>query len=158
MKYSFLQKYKIYWIIAALIITGSLLIIFISHNQEPTNQKGLVSSPQGVDISVLVADTDKTRAQGLSGRESLASREGMWFMFPQSGYYSFWMKDMNFPIDIIWIDENFRIIDRTLRVDPATYPKTFTSSGPSKYVLEIPAGTADEYGLFIRSTVMFTEQ
>lgn len=63
----------------------------------------------GATIQVQVADTVKTRMQGLSGREELKADEGMLFVFPYSGRHGFWMKDMNFDLDIIWIKENIII-------------------------------------------------
>lgn len=105
-----------------------------------------IISPQGVHIDVRVADTNKTMELGLSYFKSLPKKQGMLFVFPQVGIYSFWMKDMNFPIDIIWMDENFTVVDRFINVDPSSYPKTYTPSTPAAYVLEIPANTADEYG------------
>jgi uncharacterized membrane protein (UPF0127 family) len=56
------------------------------------------------------------------------------------------MKGMNFPIDIIWLDENLKIVDRLINVDPSTYPETYTPSASAAYVLEISANTADQYG------------
>ena len=58
------------------------------------------------EINVQIADTIKTRADGLSGREQLADNEGMLFIFPYSGKHGFWMKDMNFNLDIIWIKDD----------------------------------------------------
>lgn len=145
-------------ILVVLVVSGVLIKIFSYNNDSvQSTDRATVTSPQGVDILVRVADTEKTRMQGLSGVEQLGITEGMWFVFPQVGYYAFWMKDMNFPIDIIWIDENFIIIDRVVNVSPDTYPKTFTSSGPVKYVLEIPAGTADLHGFTIGELVIFTQ-
>lgn len=114
----------------------------------------IISSPHGVDISVRVADTDKTRQQGLSGFSILPPKQGMLFVFPQMGKYDFWMKNMNFPIDIIWLDENGIIVDRVINLDPESYPKTFVSKDNAQYVLEIPAHTADEYGFSIGEKVL----
>ena len=47
------------------------------------------------------------------------------------------MKDMTFPIDIIWIDEQFRIIYIKEQVDPSTYPDTFAPDSPARFVLEM---------------------
>ena len=58
-----------------------------------------------VPIAVAIADTLEKRTQGLSGRESLSANEGLLFVFSTSGAYGIWMKDMRFPIDIIWISE-----------------------------------------------------
>lgn len=114
----------------------------------------IISSPHGVDISVRIADTDKTRQQGLSGFSILPLKQGMLFVFPQMGKYDFWMKDMNFPIDIIWLDKNGVIVDRVINLDPESYPKTFVSKDNAQYVLEIPAHTADKYGLTVGEKVL----
>lgn len=111
-----------------------------------------IISPQGVHIKARVADTDKTRELGLSYFKTLADKQGMWFVFPQLGIYSFWMKGMNFPIDIIWLDENYKIVDRIINADPLDYPKTYTPAMSAAYVLEIPANTADAYGFFVGTT------
>jgi hypothetical protein len=70
--------------------------IFGSGTVEIGNQK----------LNVEVAQTDLTRQQGLSGRESLAQNDGMLFVFPSVGRYAFWMKGMRFPLDFIWIKDN----------------------------------------------------
>ncbi len=57
-------------------------------------------------IRVAVADTDLKRTQGLSDRKQLSDDQGMLFVFEQPGMHSFWMKDMKFDIDIIWIKKN----------------------------------------------------
>ena len=54
-------------------------------------------------FSVEVASTTIEQARGLSGRAGLKNNEGMLFLFNSAGVQNFWMKDMNFPIDIIWI-------------------------------------------------------
>ena len=112
-----------------------------------------VVSPQGVHISVLVADTDKKRASGLSGFSRLKDKQGMLFVFPQVGIYPFWMKDMNFPLDIIWMDQNNMIIDRTINIVPESYPETFTAKASVASVLELPANTADKYGFSVGSYI-----
>ena len=57
------------------------------------------------------------------------------------------MKDMNFPIDIIWIDESWRVIGVERDINPETFPKIFYPVRAIKYVLELPAGTAKEKGI-----------
>jgi uncharacterized membrane protein (UPF0127 family) len=147
------------WLIAIFgIIIGSVAIFLVHFNQfniatsqntqsnETLPFSATVISPQGVHIKVRVADTDETKELGLSYFKSLPEKQGMLFVFPQLGIYSFWMKGMNFPIDIIWLDENLKIVDRLINVDPSTYPETYTPSASAAYVLEISANTADQYG------------
>jgi uncharacterized membrane protein (UPF0127 family) len=129
--------------------TSALII-----SNESLPMTAVIISPQGVNIQVRVANTDKTRELGLSYFKTLAKNEGMLFSFPQLGIYPFWMKDMNFPLDIIWIDENSIIVDRVISVDPSSYPNSFIPQHAAQYVLEIPAGTADQYGLIVGASVI----
>jgi len=69
------------------------------------------------ELTVLVSDTPQEREQGLSGRNSLEPYDGMLFLFPEPGRYSFWMKNMRFPIDIVWIRDS-RIIGVTESIPP----------------------------------------
>jgi len=94
----------------------------------------------GQILSVEIADTATLRSKGLSNRPSLQTGTGMIFIFDKPDIYGFWMKDMNFPIDILWIDADWKIVSIEKNVSPDTYPKTFTPSKPIKYVLETNAG------------------
>ena len=90
-------------------------------------------------LRVEVADTDAKRTLGLSGRESL-KEGGMLFVFDTPGNYGFWMKDMRFPIDIIWLDESYHVVDIARNVGPDTFPHIFYPPYPVKYVLETNPG------------------
>ena len=91
-------------------------------------------------IIVEIADTPAKRERGLSGRESLPPNTGLLFVFDEPGQYGFWMKDMLFPIDILWLDENFQIVGSWLNADPTSYPKSVTPKVKAKYVLETNLG------------------
>lgn len=97
-----------------------------------------------VAISVDVADTDARRGLGLSGRGELRDNEGMLFIFDPETTPGFWMKDMNFPIDIIWLDTFMNTVFITKNAEPSSYPSIFTPPVLIKYVLEVPAGFADK--------------
>ncbi len=102
----------------------------------------------GVEIGrkvffVIIRDTEKGRENGLSFWADLADNQGMLFIFSTPDKYGFWMKDMTFPIDIIWIDENMKIIHIEKSVLPETYPKVFYPETESLYVLEVSAGQSD---------------
>lgn len=102
---------------------------------------------EGLKLNVLIADTDEARKQGLSGRSSFGSADGMLFVFPNSDRHGIWMKDMQFAIDIIWIDEQETIVSIAENVAPNTYPRTFRPSSPAKFVLEVPAGTTNNFDI-----------
>src|ERR1035437_4937756 len=80
---------------------------------------------RGQNIKVDLALTGVEQEQGLSGRTSLKNDEGMLFVFNTSGKYSFWMKDMNFAIDMIWISEDLRIVYIKKDARPESFPETF---------------------------------
>lgn len=93
-------------------------------------------------LNVDIAKTPGQRARGLSGRPPLGANEGMLFVHDTSDYHSIWMKDMNFPIDILWLNEYFTVVDIRRDVSPQTYPEKFVPDYPAKYVLEVQAGFA----------------
>lgn len=100
-------------------------------------------------LSVEVAADNSAITQGLSGREKLADNTGLLFIFPVPGYYPFWMKDMRFPIDIIWIGADKKVVGFSENLSPESYPKTFAPPSPVQYVLEVNAGWVKERGIVI---------
>ena len=109
----------------------------------------------GVVLNIEVADTDDERVRGLSGRSGLGENEGMLFVFDTEGYYGIWMKEMNFPIDIAWLDKDKKVLKIENAVDPDTYPKVFNSPVPSLYVLETKAGFFEKFKIKIGDTLDF---
>src|SRR3989344_982883 len=105
----------------------------------------------GITLNVAVADIETLREKGLSGLSGLSDDEGMLFVFPDDGIYSFWMKDMRFAIDMLWLDARGRVVHIEKSVSPETYPKAFTPSSPSRYVLEVRAGFSDQHDIRIGS-------
>lgn len=120
----------------------------------------------GQRIKVDLALTREAQEQGFSGRNELKENEGMLFVFDKPGKYSFWMKDMNFPIDIIWIGEDLKVVYIKKSALPELYPETY---GPqnvptqigiptpvgTKYVLEVVSGFSEKNNLKIGDSVEF---
>lgn len=98
-------------------------------------------------ISAEVADSADEQQRGLSDRACIGANQGMLFEFPRPGYYNFWMKDMQFPIDIVWMDDKKRVVEVAAKVQPSTFPDTFAATESSQYVLELAAGRAAELGI-----------
>lgn len=98
-------------------------------------------------VQVEVADDATRRARGLSGRRSLAEGHGVLFPYASADRYGFWMFDMHFDIDIVWIRDG-RIVDVTHRAvhDPPGELPIYRPRVPADLVLEVPAGTADRLG------------
>ena len=105
-----------------------------------------------------LAQSLEDRVLGLSGREKLDENEGLLFIFDSPGIYPFWMKDMNFPIDIVWIGEDsgeWRVVYIKKNAMPDSYPETFSPDKNAKYVLETVSGFFEKNNLKIGDTVEF---
>lgn len=89
-----------------------------------------------------IASTDAERKAGLSNRPSLASGNGMLFVFGKGGNWGIWMPDMKFSIDIIWTDAAGKVLAVDSTISPATYPAVFYPNSYARFVLEVPAGFA----------------
>ncbi len=100
-------------------------------------------------ITLEIADDSYKRAKGLMYRRRLSDNKGMLFVFSSEKRYSFWMMNMRFSIDILWLDKNSRIVDITKRAEPA---ESFFSAGsyrpkkPVMYAIEVRSGFADSSG------------
>jgi uncharacterized membrane protein (UPF0127 family) len=110
-----------------------------------------------VGIDAIIADTEEERVQGLSGFSGLGPREGLLMIFDRSDYHAIWMKDMNFPIDIIWIGEDLTIIDVTEGITPESYPAIFEPSTPARMALEVNARFVATHKLKIGDPVYLNE-
>lgn len=106
-----------------------------------------------IEIEVELANKPDKKTRGLSNRNRLDKNKGILFIYEKPGFYHFWMKDMLFPIDIIWIDENAKIIDIKKDIQPETFPEKFTSSKPAQYILEVNAGFFDKNNIKIGDAV-----
>lgn len=97
-------------------------------------------------FSVEVADTFASRQLGLMNRPSLPQDAGMLFIFDTPGSYGFWMKNTLIPLDIIWMDETFVVVD-TATMTPCTADPcpNYNHSWQAMYALEINAGLIDKY-------------
>ncbi len=127
------MKTKITIIILLLVLVISIFIL----NRDNKNVVEIIGNN---DITYIIVNTPESRTLGLSGRESLPENTAMLFVFDEPGKYQFWMKDMNFPIDIIWLDENKKIIHIEENIAPETYPTSFGPENNSLYVIEANVG------------------
>mgnify|MGYP001573654432 CR=1 FL=1 len=101
-------------------------------------------------FTVDVAQTEAQREQGLSGRSSLAPNQGMLFVFDQPAQHQFWMKDMLFPLDFVWI-RGGKVVETSVNVPPPDQtggqPNVLTPGEKVDQVLEISGGSVDKYGV-----------
>jgi uncharacterized protein len=109
-------------------------------------------------IFVDIALTDKQKQDGLSIKNFMNETEGMLFFLGDPTKASFWMKNMHFPIDIIWLDENFSIVHIENELKPCTmafYCPSYKPLKESLYVLETIAGFANNHHLNIGDRMDF---
>ncbi|MFP6654965.1 MAG: DUF192 domain-containing protein [Myxococcota bacterium] len=111
---------------------------------------------RGRRVAVEIADSPSEQAKGLGSRDALAWNHGMYFEYAEPAFYSFWMKDVRFSIDIVWLRDG-RIVDLDVRV-----PFQEGSNGPTvrpaelvDAVLEVPAGYAVAHRWQIGDRVLF---
>jgi len=95
----------------------------------------------GEALEVAVASSLEEKILGLSFTKSFPSEiDGLLFEYEPGSNPSIWMKDMNYPIDIFWLDGGYNIVHRENNVSPDTFPESFSSPTPSAYVLETKVG------------------
>ncbi len=129
-----------------LVLIGIVGALYSSTTAPKTHAPERVLTIADTNVVVEVADTAKLRAQGLSGRGALPEGHGMLFVFGRPDRYGFWMKDMRFNIDIIWI-RDAKVIGMLVNVTPESFPEVFYPPAPVDAVLELPAGSAARRGI-----------
>ncbi|RRQ49201.1 DUF192 domain-containing protein [Maribacter algicola] len=105
-------------------------------------------------LDIEIAETDYETQTGLMYRKSMETSQGMLFIFPDVAMHSFYMKNTEFPLDIIFIGENLKIASIQKNAQP--YNEIGLSSKvPVKYVLEVNGGLSDAWSLEIGDRISF---
>ena len=152
------------------LLLAAILVMALSCKEEKTkldtppiafSKEGELSVYQGesdslkLKIDIEIADTDYETQTGLMYREGLESDRGMFFIFDDESYHSFYMKNTRFPIDIIFIDKDLQIV--TIKENAIPLDETGISSEvPVQYVLEVKAGIAGNTGMEIGDRVVYS--
>jgi uncharacterized protein len=108
-------------------------------------------------IDIEIADEEAKTQQGLMYRKSMDENRGMLFIFPKPATHAFWMKNTLISLDIIFLDENKKIIKIHKHTTPQSL-KDLPSGGPTLYTVEVNAGYTDKYGISEGDMVNFTRQ
>ena len=147
---SYIILASVFFLLCSFITEGALA-------QEFRYAHATVTTPKGVSIPVEVSDTPEKRSLGLGKRDKLENGWGMLFVFEKRIPHSFWMKNMRFPIDIIWLD-NQRIVELAENVPPpqeGESPKVMEPRLPSNFVLELESGRVRALGLNVGQKLSF---
>lgn len=130
---------------AVVILAAVLVISLILGNKKTTKV-----SVNNKTFNVAIARTDEERQIGLSKKNKLDENSGMLFVFDNPDFYSFWMKEMKFPIDIIYINGN-KVIMVIENVKPPSSSNSdltlYQSDEKSDKVLELNAGASQKYNI-----------
>jgi uncharacterized protein len=113
---------------------------------------------KGLELNADVPITSELMAKGLAVKNQLKENEAMLFVFEDSAKHSFWMKDMKFPIDIIWLDSDGKIVHIEENLEPC--PLVFVCPGyapnaDSQYVLETVAGFTQRHNISVGTNIDF---
>ena len=117
----------------------------------------LASDSTSVAFDIEIAETEYETQTGLMYRPSMEANQGMFFIFPNVSVRSFYMKNTEFPLDIIYIGENQKIVSFQKNAQPYN-ENSLPSGAPVKYVLEINAGLSDNMGLQVGDSISFNRK
>ena len=123
-------------------------------------ERGRATFADGTTVTLEIADSEAERQRGLMHRESLAEDAGMLFVFEKPGFYPFWMQNCRIALDIVWLDETFKVVSIAESVPPCRLPgceppcaspqcPTYAPAEGTRarYVVELAAGFATRHGL-----------
>ncbi len=97
-------------------------------------------------IDVEIADTEYKRDLGLMYRDKMEENQGMLFIFPQEDNLSFWMKNTILPLDMMFVDKNYKILNIHKNTKPYSL-QSYSSIAPAQYVVEVNAGFTDAHNI-----------
>jgi len=161
------SKSLLLWVCFVVIVVAMCGYVFLSRRVGYTPpelaQCEYIPKLQVIDIrqasNVLRAEVARSlseKSQGLSGRECLAKDAAMLFPYDTAGEYCFWMKDMKFAIDMVWLDADKKIVTIKSNATPESYPKeSFCPDKPAQYIVEVQAGFSDKLGWGIGTQLSF---
>jgi len=146
-------------IVAALIIIGVITFFYAIKLPCPISSYKSKISLGGQEINVKVARTQSARSKGLSGKTNLEENSGMLFVFDEDALHPMWMRDMNFPLDILWINKEGEIVHIEKNLLPCARGTNMCpihqSPVPARYVLELNAGWTNKYQIQIGDKVLY---
>ena len=105
-------------------------------------------------LDIEIADDDYSTQTGLMYRKSMENHQGMLFIFPDSDYRSFYMKNTEISLDIIYISQDKQIVSIQKNAKPMD-ETSLPSEAPAKYVLEVNAGLSDNWNLSVNDSISF---
>jgi hypothetical protein len=146
---------RIMAVVASAVIVLVMVVVAVVAMHLSQDMRATKVTINNTTITARVADTPNLQKRGLSNTTTLSSGQGMLFIFSQSGPQSIWMKDMQYSLDILWLNGDKVVVHIGTNISPQTYPKVFTSPVPANYVLEVPAGFVKAHQVTEGSQLLF---
>jgi uncharacterized protein len=158
-----MKKTRIISVVVAIVALATG-VFFATRPSQPAGASASFSLPQeklprigahlgGESFDVMVARTEAEQSLGLGGLSGLKPNEAMIFPYANDDSYGFWMKDMLFSIDIVWLDKDSKIVWIEKSISPNTYPSIYFPRVPARSVLELSAGTTARLGVTVGSVL-----
>ncbi len=163
---------KIILIISAIFVS-IIFLLFWGINKTPAQNNGSIkffdsnysnysnypnnSNKEITQIFVEIADTPYKQSIGLMNRKKLEDNSGMFFIFNNEQIREFWMKNTLIPLDMIFLDKNFKIVNIVKNATPCKILncEVYSSLFPSKYVIEVNSGFVEKYNLTLQTNVIY---
>jgi uncharacterized membrane protein (UPF0127 family) len=141
-------------IVSLTVLVVSLVVAYAVNSFIPTTQLKIGS---GV-YHLWIADTEPELKKGLSGVKELRGDGGLLMKFDTDDTWGIWMKDMNIPLDIVWLDKYKKVVYVVKNAGPELSTNTiFSPKVPARYVIELPAGTVDKAAIKNGAIATFDE-
>ncbi|MCD6482714.1 MAG: DUF192 domain-containing protein [Candidatus Aenigmarchaeota archaeon] len=132
--------------VSYLLILTAIVLFIVTFHLPKRDERYITIRIGNKTIKAEIADTPAKMMIGLMKKDNITFDEGMIFIFEREGYPGFWMLNMSFPIDIIWIDKDRKIVDITRNAKPCILNCTiYKPKEKVLYVLEVKAGFVDKY-------------
>jgi uncharacterized protein len=140
-----------------LVILAALGLVFCAGGEPAKDEFVKVHLPDGFAVTAELAVTDDDRQQGLMYREKMEENQAMLFVFEGEDIHAFWMKNMRFAIDILWLDAQKRVVHLEAGVPPCAADPcpSYVPKAAATYVLELKSGAAERHALQLYKRVEF---
>lgn len=150
------MKKIIYFILILFLLVIIFFIFFNVKSSGKTFAKIPYLTINDAKVNLMIADDSKEQILGLSYQKSLEKNSGMLFIFDDKQVRSFWMKDMNFPLDIIWINDNKIVsIDKSLPPAGERPQMSYSSKLPINYALEVNGGFCESNNIKVGDEIKY---
>lgn len=132
----------------------ALVVSFVVANFKPSTELRIGN---GI-YHVWVADDEPERVKGLSGVKQLDANGGLLMKFDADGTWGIWMKDMEIPLDIVWLNSDKEVVYIVKNASPETSTNVvYSPKEPARYVLELPVGSVEKAGIKKGAVASFDE-